>query len=129
MGILKAIFTAIIFLFSLSLFAQETDSWKGLIGINQGSNATYLTLGGPGISYGNAKYEISLRLLPAIRYQNQQEAQEASSRLIPVVGGGLQWRYRKWILSAPLGYFAKGKWEWALGIAYVLNKSKRKKEN
>ena len=112
-----------------ALFAQPESSWqlKGFVGVNQSTKATYLTLGGPGISLTRGHAEIALRLLPAIRFDHKSAFRGQPGGIIPVVGGGLQVRYKRYLLNAPLGYFARGEWELAAGLGFLLTKPKKKK--
>ncbi len=107
----------------------SSNAWmlNGFISVNQSVDGTYFTMGGPGISLSKGQNELSLRLLPSFRINNNVPFLRHSLSVLPVMGVALQWRRSNLIINLPAAYYALGSWETAFGIGYVIKSREDRK--
>ncbi|CCG53608.1 Hypothetical protein precursor [Flavobacterium indicum GPTSA100-9 = DSM 17447] len=128
----KQILIILLFSVSLNVFAQEKNTQKtsfnflsNQISILANNNATFLTMGGPGITYTNTKTEISLRFLASLRFDLEKNLTKPNESIRPLMGFGTQIRYKKIVITPAAFYFYNNKWEYATGFGFLLGKNNK----
>ena len=81
----------------------------------------FLCLGGPSLKASLSKnFSISYSLMPSVRVNLEEEDKNRVAQSI--LGTGLQFQYKRFILATPLYFLPapKGYWSMALGIGFKL---------
>lgn len=105
--------------------APASFSLSGQASALFGKESAILTFGGPGISFTANKLELSVRFLPSLRYDTDKKLAKPNESFRPVLGVGLQARFKKLLLTTPALYFLQNRWEFAVGIGLSLGTGKK----
>lgn len=117
--------TFVFVLFYSCMYAQETKTkavaWNGQFVVATNGNSIFTNFGGPSIKAEfSKKSSISLGMLPSLRINLEEKD---NNRIVsPILGIGLQFQYKKFILAMPAYYLPgpKNYWTLAGGIGIKL---------
>jgi len=84
----------------------------------------FLNFTGPNVSFTSGKSKLLLGMLPSLRFK-EDKSQVKNSFVMPTLGMGLTYSYKKLALQVPLYYNAKtstanGKWNVGIGVGIKL---------
>ncbi|MCY1486001.1 hypothetical protein D3C87_205060 [compost metagenome] len=84
----------------------------------------FLNFTGPNVSLTSGKSKLLLGMLPSLRFK-EDKSQVKNSFVMPTLGMGLTYSYKKLALQVPLYYNAKtstadGKWNMGIGVGIKL---------
>lgn len=130
---MKAIFffIAIFFFSNISLSQPQTNTISvnlvdGIIAMGYVDHGAYLNFTGPNLSFSRGKSKIMLGMLPSLRYK-QDTGVTKNSPIIPSLGVGLTYSYKRCVFQLPLYYNAKtstanGNWQLGIGVGFRFKK-------
>jgi hypothetical protein len=130
---MKAIFffIAIFFFSNTSLSQPQTNTISvnlvdGIIAMGYVDHGAYLNFTGPNLSFSRGKSKLMLGMLPSLRYK-QDTGVTKNSPIIPSLGVGLTYSYKRCVFQLPLYYNAKtstanGNWQLGIGVGFRFKK-------
>lgn len=124
-------FLVIFFWANTSLSQPQTNTISvnlvdGMIAMGYVDHGAFLNFTGPNISFSRGKSKIMLGMLPSLRYK-QDSGVTKNSPIIPSLGIGLTYSYKRFVFQLPLYYNAKtsttnGNWQLGVGVGFRLKK-------
>ena len=124
-------FLVIFFWANTSLSQPQTNTISvnlvdGMIAMGYVDHGAFLNFTGPNISFSRGKSKIMLGMLPSLRYK-QDTGVTKNSPIIPSLGIGLTYSYKRFVFQLPLYYNAKtsttnGNWQLGVGFGFRLKK-------
>lgn len=98
----------------------------GIIAMGYVDHGAYLNFTGPNLSFSRGKSKIMLGMLPSLRYK-QDTGVTKNSPIIPSLGVGLTYSYKRCVFQLPLYYNAKtstanGNWQLGIGVGFRFKK-------
>jgi hypothetical protein len=107
------------------IYAQDTKpkavAWSGQFVVATNGNSLFTNFGGPSIKAEfSKKSSLSLGMLPSLRINLEEK--DSNKIVSPILGIGLQFQYKKFILAMPAYYLPgpKNYWTLAGGIGIKL---------
>ncbi|MBA9074978.1 hypothetical protein GGR22_003155 [Flavobacterium gossypii] len=98
--------------------------FEGTVAAGYVDKGGFLNFTGPNVSFTSGKSKLLLGMLPSLRFK-EDKSQVKNSFVMPTLGIGLTYSYKKLALQIPLYYNAKtttadGKWNVGIGVGIKL---------
>lgn len=98
--------------------------FEGTVAAGYVDKGGFLNFTGPNVSLTSGKSKLLLGMLPSLRFK-EDKSQVKNSFIMPTLGMGLTYSYKKLALQIPLYYNAKtstvdGKWNMGIGVGIKL---------
>ena len=109
-------------LYSAILFAQDKKIQPVVSGtamIATDGNAVYMNLGGPGLKWAQGNWQLSINMLPSLRFVSDKPRPFAT----PSLGAGFLVTYKRFVVGLPIYYIsARQEWRLAPGVGVRFGK-------
>lgn len=103
----------------------KVSGLEGVIVAGYVDDGAFLNFAGPNISFKKGSSKFMLGMLPSLRFKEDKSTGSTNSTVVPALGLGLSYIYKRLVIQVPLYYNAKtstknGEWVVGAGLGLKL---------